>query len=190
METRQQRAPTIEVELVKVQIFKAISDVLTTSAAVQSLEVWRRPDEIRTTTKLKEGALTLVPIVNLLSVTTTSTPSGIEIGKFKVRGENKTFYIVAPAKPPFDEDKTVFKADDTVSPFWWVGTTHVKGLANMEYDEISKGDVDVPILRNTKAIEPHTKLLRYTAKEAQAKPFATVKVVEGELPVGKKLRKS
>ena len=107
-----------------------------------------------------------------------------------MRGENKTFYIVAPAKPPFDEGKTVFKVDDTVSPFWWVDTTPVKALVNMEYDVISKGDVEVPVLRNIKAIEPCTKLLRYKAKEAQAKPFATVKVVEGQLPIAKKQRKS
>ena len=164
MEARQQRAPTIEVELVKVQIFKAITEALTTTVAVHSLEVWRRPDEIRATTKLNAGILTLVPIVNLLGVTSTMTPSAIEVGKFKVQGENKTFYIVAPARPTFDGGKAVFKVDETVSPFWWVGTTSVKSLANMEYDVISKGSVDVPVLRNTVAIEPHTRLLRYRAK--------------------------
>ena len=101
--------------------------------------------------------------------------------------------MVQPPKPPFDEKTTTFPADVTVSAFWWVGTTHIKADANMEYSTVNKGGIDVPVMRNTTVIEPFTKLARFNAKEAASDPYKKVNVIEGELPVSKaakKLRKS
>jgi hypothetical protein len=173
MEGGQQR-PSLDLH--KTAIYMAVRSV--EPKAEPNIVFWRRPDEVRSSSKMiGKGQLTLVPVAPLINIVTRQSPKAIPIHKVG----DVQFYILEPTRPPFVAKDTKFPADAIICGFWWVGTTHRPEEANMELTHIDKHGISVPVLQNFVDIQPFTKLCRYKEKQEQAPALSTVTVLEGSL---------
>jgi len=185
-----QRPNSIDIDIQRSLIYKAVCDSDKETASSLSLRFWKRPDEVRTSQRIKEGAIKLVPLVPMSNISTKNTPtmSGYSVGKHDVCGESVEFFILPAARPIVDETASEFHAESIVAAFWWVATTANKAEANMEMDVITKNGINVPILTNTKALEPYIKLVRYKAPVTPTVQVAKPKA-KGSEPASKKQKR-
>ena len=71
-------------------------------------------------------------------------------------------YMLPPRAPTASKsDPNSFAGETPVVPYFFVGTTDKKQEANMIETILIKRGIEVPVLHNTKELEPHTRLLRY-----------------------------
>ena len=189
MEGVQRRSQAIDVDLCKMQLFKAISDADSMSAAARSLVFWRRPDEVRTSVKISKGQVVSAPVVHMLGITTQASHVAVALGKHEVNDSSMHFYAVPPPKPHSKPDvPSEFDDGFTLAAYWWVLTTPSKTEANMEVDHITKNGIDVPILRSRIDLEPFVKLTRFKAKE-DTQPLKGVSVLIGSMPDARKRKR-
>lgn len=95
----QQRSSLLDLDELKIKVWKAIKDSDSMSAAAKGLKFWRRPDEVRTTQRISAGALSLSPIAPFASVCTKSNAHAVSIGKHDAGGERVEIFVLAPPKP-------------------------------------------------------------------------------------------
>ena len=186
MKSKQQRSSTIDVDLQKGAIFKALVAVVRAhQSAVQShLVFWRKPDSVRATKFIAKGALVLVPMMPMMNITVKDTPtkSALSFGKFEDDGPE--FFGMPCGKPQCKKDDiTAFPDDITVAAYWWVDDTYETAIANMEHSSFEKYGVKIPVLRNRCDILPHVRLLKLR-RSAQT----VVKAVAKEKAPAKKAR--
>ena len=125
MKGGQQRPASLEIDTQKTIIYKAIHEADSKSAAASSLVFWRRPDEVRTSSKtIAKGQLVLAPVVGLLGIATKSVPKAIPIHE----ANGVKYFAIEPAKPAHKVDETTFPPEAIIAAFWWVTTTHDKSL--------------------------------------------------------------
>ena len=154
----------------------------------QSLEFWKRADMLRTSTDVKEGALVLTPMTTLSSITTKGGSGSVGFGKFQVGDKKVELFANAPPKPLQDlDDPAEVGPDSALVAFWWVAPTNVKAQANMALSTISKNGIEIPVLKNCKAIPAWERLWKYVAPST---PSPTSLVAEKAKPAAKRARKS
>ena len=79
-----QKPPSLDIEHQKCLIFNAIYEAHC-SAAADSLQLWRRPDMVRTgASSIPLGQLTLVPLVSMAGILTKDSLNSVSIGEFAV----------------------------------------------------------------------------------------------------------
>ena len=111
---------------------------------------------------LQKGKLVLVPVVGLANISPCPRHSGPpgrpQSGAATITLKSgATYYASAPAKPTdtSELDKHV------VSAYFWVQKTHKADEANMEEGHITTNGIQVPVLKNSVYLKPHTKLVQY-----------------------------
>ena len=162
-----QKPPSLDMEHQKCLIFNAIYEAHS-SAAGDSLQLWRKPDMVRTSgASISVGALTLVPMVSMTGIVTKECLGSVSIGKFAVGGKTTEFFITPPPKPvPPPEDPLKYADTAIASPFWWVSTTSTKAVANMEHGVKTVKGIDIPVLKNKVALPPYTSLCKFVPAKA------------------------
>ena len=95
----------------------------------------------------------MVPVVGFTNI---STKKSAGAATFTLKS-GVTYYASAPSRPTdtSELDKHV------VSAYFWVQKTHKADEANMEEGHITTNGIQVPVLRNSVALKPHTKLVQY-----------------------------
>ena len=183
----QQRPRSMTMDMQKAKLFTAVSDI-EPKAISGTLDFWRRPDEVRCTTKINVGALVLVPFLPLQNITTKNTTgSALSLGSHEVSSESIEFFAVPPPKPVI-EKKGGISSDAILNAFWWVGTTAIKSEANMEMSSITKYGIDIPIMKNKVVLEPFTVLKKYKAKDC-ASNLQNATILSGDDSTNSRKRK-
>ena len=54
------------------------------------------------------------------------------------------------------------------SPFWWVSTTSIKAVANMEHGVKTVKGIDIPVLKNKVILPPYTRLCKFVPAMASS----------------------
>ena len=178
MQGGQRRPKSLEVDKNKAVIFKAVMDLDAKHVNKHALTFWRRPDFVFTAGTIKEGALVLVPVVPMMSITTknSSSGTGISFGQHSVDDKKVEFFALPVAKPQKEDVKV---GDDVVmAAFWWVissvNTTTDRKLANMALETITQNGVAVPVLKNIIELPPRTKLCLLVKPKAKAAPVKSI----------------
>ena len=99
-----------DVDMVRANLFIALMGLNGEhqSEAANSLQIWRKPDMVRTgATAIPKGGLVLVPMTTLNNITGGKKPGGAHVllGNHAVEGVIVGFYGSAPAKPIADKGK-------------------------------------------------------------------------------------
>ena len=110
----------------------------------------------------------MAPLQHITTKNTTHD-SGYSLGHHKVASEEVEFVVVPSAKPLFRVD--AFEISDLVVAFWWVQTTSDKRAANMAIDYIKQCGVDIPVMKNSVALDPGTKLRIWAKPKPQPFPI-------------------
>ena len=170
LDVHQQRSSTLEVELTKCMLFELILDSESTTAATKALTFWRKPEMVRTgDKKISAGQLQLSPIVPLSNISSKSSTSAISLGKHEVDEKDMEFFAIPLPKPSAEDDDPASVAKDaTVAGFWWVSTTHSKAQANMAIEMKEVKGVEIPVLKNTRDLQPGTQLFKFVAHSTRA----------------------
>ena len=171
MPMQQQRPDSLSTGGTRCLIFKVIQELdAKKGAAASTLCFWRRPDEVRSSSRpIPVGALQLVPVAGLINISTKNTPFAAEV---KYSGGDK-FYVVPPGKPALKLDQGLeWEATAIIAAYWWIDTTGDRKLANMEISYEEKNGVTVPVMTNTIEIPPFTSLRRYVKPQAKAQGIA------------------
>ena len=109
---------------------------------------------------LQKGKLVLVPVVGLANISPSPRHSG-QVGRPQLGAatitlkSGATYYASVPAKP------TSELGEHVVSAYFWVQKTHKADEANMEEGHITTNGIQVPVLKNSVYLKPHTKLVQY-----------------------------
>ena len=138
------------------QIFHALQEADTAhQEANSSLTFWKHPDLVMTACwGLRAGKLVLVPVVGLASISTKKSAGAVT---FTLKSGG-TYYANAPARP---NDTCTELDKHVVSAYFWVQKTHKADEANMEEGHITTNGIQVPVLKNSVYLKPHTKLVQY-----------------------------
>ena len=146
------------------QIFLALQEADTAhQEANKSLSFWKHPDLVMTgESEIKAGKLVLVPVVGLTNISINKGAAGAATFTLK---SGVTYYASAPSRPTdtSELDKHV------VSAYFWVQKTHKADEANMEEGHITTNGIQVPVLKNSVFLRPHTRLVRYVPEPQQVK---------------------
>ncbi len=158
---QQKTAFALEIDKVKSELFRAILDSEAVNMDTRSIAFWRKPDHVRVTKEMKQGALQLSPICPLSNITTKSSSLSFSIGKHLVGGEDVEFYVIPMSKPSPDKDG---KYDDNASfqAFWWLSGTSDRAKVNMVLETKQVRGFDVPVYRNSVALKPDSELYKFT----------------------------
>ena len=137
---------------------------------------------------LQKGKLVLVPVVGLANITPKKGSGGAATITLK---SGVTYYASAPAKPTDTSDL----GKHVVSAYFWVQKTHKADEANMEEGHITTGCIHVPVLRNSVALKPHTKLVQYVPaiepQQVKGTSFVADEVPEPkDVPKAKRTKKA
>ena len=162
----QNRPMSLFVDSQKCALYKAIVD-LDAKQKDHALSFWRHPDQVRTTKKIKQGQLTLVPVAPLLNLSIKNTPtgSGVSLGTHSISQDDEEeieFFVLPPPKPTQEDFEEGF-----VAAFWWVTAATDEEQANMAIDSIHFHGFDLPILRNTIDIAPFKRLQTEPKQKAE-----------------------
>ena len=76
-----------------------------------------------------------------------------------------TYYAFAPSR----QNDTSELDKHIVSAYFWVQKTHKADEANMEEGHITTNGIQVPVLKNSVFLKPHTRLVRYVPQPEQEK---------------------
>ena len=173
--TRLMQAPEIGVPdslqkvLKKNEIYSTILELYTKHKKhLDALAYFKGPDHVRSTNStIKAGSLVLVPAVPITNIACDcNTARGIDLGEI----DEHTYTIIALSKPQHKGDAWD-PPDAFVNPYFWVGKTEDKKLANMVPEEIEIKGLSIPVLRNSVDIPPHSKLCLYSKPKAVMAPL-------------------
>ena len=197
-----------DVDMVRANLFIALMGLNGEhqSEAANSLQIWRKPDMVRTgATAIPKGGLVLVPMTTLNNITGGKKPGGAHVllGNHEVEGVIVGFYGSAPAKPIADKGKNkqatfFFQANSekkqeipTIYPFWWVTGVPDASKANMAMFKVKMGDVNVLCMKNNHAIPAFTQLIRHVPAQAVEQKKSTLQVDSSADPApAKRAKKS
>ena len=179
MDGDQQRPLQLQVDKHKAALFQALIGLDAKHCGKHKLVFWRKPDEVRTVGAIKEGQLTLVPVAQILNISSKNNPSssGIPLGDHPVGGKSVPFFLIPLPKPPSDTTSK-FDVEAIVAAYWWVGPTPDKKHANMAMSTVSHGGFMLPVMTNTVDIAPNSKLLQYVKPKARAAPIHTAETAK------------
>ena len=158
--------------LKKNKVFSALLDAHSKNQQhLADLCYFRRPDQVRTTdVQIKASALTLVPYVPLNNIVIDSKATARIIEVEKIDGH--MFSIIPTSKPGHEGD--VWDKDAVPNAYFWVKETNNKKLANMTASVIVSQGVKIPVIKNSCALEPFTKLYIYVKPKAASAPLQNV----------------
>ena len=180
-------AKQVALERLKAELFGSLVDFdakMIKKAASQSLCIWSNPPVVRTNgTKIKTGALVLVPIVPSVQYIALKSAGNMQwnnsLGKHKVLDDMCEFFIL---QPPKLMDKEKVDEKEFLAMFWYVTPTSDRKQANLEFATEKFEDVEITILKNSEDILPFTPIHFYV------KPHKAVQVVPVTTPVAKKAK--
>ena len=97
-----------------------------------------------------------------MNITTKKGNHGLTLGNHAVDGVEEEVEFVQPVpKPAMQKDREDhWPTDSLIAAFWWADTTDKELESTMEYDEIYKRGIFIPVLVNNKRIEAGDKLMR------------------------------
>ena len=84
-------------------------------------------------------------------------------------GSGATYYASCPPKPGAESSKDTELDKHILSAYFWVQRTHKADEANMEEGHITTNGIQVPVLKNSVYLKPHTKLVKYVPEPQQVK---------------------
>ena len=139
--------------------------------------------------QIPKEKLVLTPMMPMNNIGTKASGLSCSFGIHKAGDTSMEFFGMAPTKPPLTcKDPESYM----IGAFWWVATTSDKDDANMEMHQMSVNGCKIPIMKNSKAIPPVTKLRKFQATHVVVKA-SSLKIVpkeSAEKPFAKKARKS
>ena len=161
---------SVDVELHKVECFKAVMSVYNKHVNKVDLAFYRKPDEVRTRAKVQAGKLVLAPAVPYVNITTknTSSQTGYSLGS----KDGAEYFVLPAAKPAANGDE--WGENAFVVPFWWVSPTTNKKEANVALEWETCLGIDVPIFKNAEAIDAFSKLRYYVKAKRNPEPLQNV----------------
>ena len=113
-----------------------------------------------------KGKLVLVPVVDLSSLTPKQPKS---VGVTFTLKSGAIYYATAPNKPSAESSKEVELDKHILSAYFWVQRTHKIDEANMEEGHITTNGIQVPVLKNSVHLKPHTRLWQYVPESEKVK---------------------
>ena len=170
MDGDQQRPKQLYIDKQKAALYRALLELDAKHVSKHKLAFWRKPDEVCTTSTIKQGQLTLVPVVPFFNISVKNNGSGLSLGEHAVGTDTVQFFVLPMAKPR-DNGKNQFDEDAFVAAHWWVGTTHDKKKANMASSHVAHGGFMLPVLANVVDLEPNVKLQMFVKPRAKAVPI-------------------
>ena len=100
----------------------------------------------------------LCPVVLLNNLITKKTANAFDLGTHA----KIDLFCIPPPKPPLNATSMEGTDNEFMRVgFWWVGVTDDESASNMAEGVRRHGGVAVPVLVNSRVIEPRTRLLRY-----------------------------
>ena len=172
MDGDQQRPQQLYIDKQKAVLYRALIELDAKHVGKHKLTFWRKPDEVWTTSAIKQGQLTLVPVVPLINISVKNNGSGISLGEHVIDTDTTVHFFVLPAAKPVDNDtNTKFDEAALVAAHWWVAPTYDKKQANMATSHVSHGGLMLPVLTNNADIEPNVKLQMLVKPKAKAVPI-------------------
>ena len=170
MDGDQQRPKQLYIDKQKAALYRALLELDAKHVSKHKLAFWRKPDEVCTTSTIKQGQLTLVPVVPFFNISVKNNGSGLSLGEHAVGTDTVQFFVLSMARPQ-DNGKNQFDEDTFVAAHWWVGTTHDKKKANMASSHVAHGGFMLPVLANVVDLEPNVKLQMFVKPRAKAVPI-------------------
>ena len=159
--------------LKKNKVFSALLDAHSKNQQhLADLCYFRRPDQVRTKdVQIKASALTLVPYVPLNNIVIDSKANARIIEVEKIDGH--MFSIIPTSRPGHEGD--VWDKDAAMpNAYFWVKETNDKKFANMTASVVVSQGVKIPVIKNSCALEPFTKLYIYVKPKAASAPLQNV----------------
>jgi hypothetical protein len=158
--------------LKKNKVFSALLDAHSKNQQhLADLCYFRRPDQVRTKdVQIKASALTLVPYVPLNNIVIDSKANARIIEVEKIDGH--MFSIIPTSRPGHEGD--VWDKDAVPNAYFWVKETNDKKSANMTASVVVSQGVKIPVIKNSCALEPFTKLYIYVKPKAASAPLQNV----------------
>ena len=163
MDGGQQRPGGLQVDRQKGLVFRALLDADAKGGNKFPMLFWRKPDEVRNECAIKVGQLSLFPVVPYTNITSKASPNAVKCDGC---------FILPVQKPPVEAATTTFKPDAVVAAFWWVAATSDKKEANMAMEYVNQSGIQIPVLKNTVDLAPHTKLCMWKPQLAKDKAGA------------------
>jgi len=161
--------PSIATDVQKLEILKAILAVHFEHGSKHTLKFYRRPDEVRTSdAPIKNGDLVIAPVCSLAHITTKNTilNTARSIGQY----DDVAYFLLPVSKQQVKDE--AWDPKTIVSPFYWVSTVRTKSAANMVHDVVEQNGIQVPVLNNSRGLEPNSKLAFYVKPKDKVAPFA------------------
>ncbi|CAK0801107.1 unnamed protein product [Prorocentrum cordatum] len=153
MDGDQQRPQQLYIDKQKAALYRALLELDAKHVGKHKLTFWRKPDGVWTTSAIKQGQLTLVPVAPLINTSAKNNGSGISLGEHAIDKDTK-----------FDEAALV-------AAHWWAAPTYDKKQANMATSHVSHGGLTLPVLTNTTDIGPNVKLQMLAKPKAKEVPI-------------------
>ena len=163
--TGQVRPNSLQISSDCAQIFLALLAADTAHQMMkESLVMWRTPDLVMTgDVGLQKGKLVLVPVVALTSISDKKPIHDCSAVRFTLKS-GATYYSTAPVCSKDTElDKQI------VSAYFWVQRTHKIDEANMEEGHITTNGIQIPVLKNSVHLKPHTRLWQYVPESEKVR---------------------
>ena len=121
----------------------------------------------------KQGSLQFIPAVSGIDQLGTKKTGMVSV----TFNDEISVEIQSPGKPRVATTKD-WNENQIISPFWWVTTSSKPEEVNMTYGKLEQDGFTFKILKNSKALKMHDKLVVFKA----AKPTAGAKSNVGEKP--------
>ncbi|CAK0874999.1 unnamed protein product [Prorocentrum cordatum] len=122
----QQRPQHLYIDKQKAALYRALLELDAKHVGKHKLAFWRKPDEVRTTSAIKQGQLTVVPMAPLINISTKNAGSGISLGDHGIDSDTTLELFELPVARPHDNGAAKFHEAAVVAARWWVGATFDK----------------------------------------------------------------
>jgi hypothetical protein len=158
-DTPEYRQPSLSDDLLKAQVFTALSAAASDASKFIHLSFFRKPDVVQSLESFTKGSLVLYPLVPISNLTCKTVASGFKLGSYSGRD----VFAIPPQKPPPKKDFSEWSDTHSVFGFWWVyvDPTEDETLANMHIVSKRLGDFTVNVLVNSKAVIANARLRCY-----------------------------
>ncbi|CAK0814057.1 unnamed protein product [Prorocentrum cordatum] len=137
----QQRPQQLYIDKQKAALYRAFLELDAKHVGKHKLAFWRKLDEVRTTSAIKQYHDTTLEL------------------------------FVLPVARPRDNGATKCHEAAFVAAHWWVGTTFDNKQANMASSHVPHGGFTLPVLTNAVDIGPNVKLQMFVKPKAKAVPI-------------------
>eukprot|EP00959_Pyramimonas_sp_CCMP1952_P393206 8238597-Pyramimonas_sp.AAC.1 len=89
MDGDQQRPQQLYIDKQKAALYRALLELDAKHVGKHKLAFWRKPDGVWTTSAIKQGQLTLVPVVPFINISAKNNGSGISLGEHAIDKDTK-----------------------------------------------------------------------------------------------------